>query len=271
MSDTSFHGRSVPALDTKHHSSEETVTWVHHWNKELVSFRIPRPPDFIFVPGQHTRIGLQLENGTEMWRPYSIASAPHQKFLEFFLVTSRGEFSRRVSEFRIGSRVLLEHMPQGELSIERLHQPLLGQDLWLLATGTGLSPFISVLRDATAFWRFENIVLVVSVRESSDLGYAEELDRIAAAHANEQNRRFHYLRTFTRVQERGAAYGRVNMLLESGTLEKSFELPIMASRSRFMLSGNPEMITGVSDLLKKRGLRLHRPTEAGHIIVENYW
>ncbi|MEP7154361.1 MAG: ferredoxin--NADP reductase [Betaproteobacteria bacterium] len=271
MSHSPEHATPAQVPENQKKSSEETVNWVHQWNPDLMSFRIGRPADFVFTPGQYARIGLRLEDGTEMWRPYSIASAPHQKFLEFFLVTARGEFSKRISTFQPGSKVLLEHEPKGYLSIDRFRQPQQEQDLWLLGTGTGLSPFLSLLRDATAFWRFEHIVLVVSVRESADLGYAEELERIAASCAQDGNRRFHYLKSFTREEKPGAAHGRINVLLNSGELEKRLDLPISVARSRFMLSGNPEMITGVTELLGTQGFRLHRASEPGHIIVENYW
>jgi len=236
-----------------------------------MSFRIGRPADFVFMPGQYAKIGLRLDDGTEVYRPYSIASAPHQKFLEFFLVTARGEFSRQIGKFQPGSTVLLDHTPQGYLSIDRFRQPQQEQDLWLLGTGTGLSPFLSLLRDATVFWRFEHVVLVVSVRESADLGYADELEHLTAACAQDGNRRFHYLKTFTREERAGLANGRINVLLESGELERRLDLPITSARSRFMLSGNPEMITGVTELLNARSFRLHRTAEPGHIIVENYW
>lgn len=259
-----------PELEAEPKLSKEVLFWVKHWNADLMSFRIHRPADFVFAPGQYTRIGLH-QGGSMIWRPYSIASAPHEEYLEFFLVTSRGHFSRCIGELQVGSHVFLEHNPAGSLSIDRFHQPLQGQDLWLLSTGTGLSPFLSLLRDATAFWRFEHIVLVISVREPGELAYAEELDHLAAAYALEGKRRFVYVTTFTQREIAGAAHGRINVLLESGVLQKRLDLPTVPARSRFMLSGNPEMIADVSKMLKTQGFRLHRSEEAGQVIVENYW
>ncbi len=252
--------------------TEQPVIWLHRWNPRLMSFRVRRDPAFRFTPGQFARIGLRKDDGEPIWRAYSIVSAPEETFLEFFLVIlPEGEFSGRVGRFNLGDMMLVEQTPQGFLTVDRFKQPGREQDLWLMATGTGLAPYISMLRDDAIWTRFEHIVLVLSVRERHDLGYVEELEGIAANHRGEGNARFHFVRTLTRDAAHGALSGRINTLLESGDLEAAAGVPLADARSRFMLCGNPEMVEGMRALLKARGFRMNRRLEPGHIIVENYW
>ena len=246
--------------------------WLHRWNPALVSFRVRRDPGYVFVPGQFARIGLVKENGESIWRAYSIVSAPHESFLEFFLlVVPSGAFSCRVGRFNIGDSMLVEQMPQGFLTVDRFKQPERAQDLWLIATGTGLAPYISMLRDDAVWTRFENIVLVLSVRERHDLGYTEELEQLAASHARAGLAKFHFVKTLTRDHLHGALHGRINTLVESGELEAAATVILSDARSRFMLCGNPEMVETMRSLLKRRGFRMNRKLAPGHIIVENYW
>lgn len=237
-----------------------------------MSFRVRRDPQYVFVPGQFARIGLTRENGETIWRAYSIVSAPQESFLEFFLlVVPTGAFSSRVGRFNIGDTMLVEQVPQGFLTVDRFKQVGRAQDLWLIATGTGMAPYISMLRDEAVWKRFENIVLVLSVRERHDLGYTEELERLAAEHAIEGLAKFHFVKTLTRDTLHGALHGRINTLVESGALETAAGVPLSDVRSRFMLCGNPEMVETMRKLLKSRGFRMNRKLEPGHIIVENYW
>ena len=246
--------------------------WMHRWNPALMSFRLRRDPGYTFAPGQFARIGLVKENGESIWRAYSIVSAPHEPFMEFFLlVVPSGEFSRRVGTLNLGDKMLVEQTPQGFLTIDRFKQPEREQDLWLLATGTGLAPYVSMLRDEAVWKRFENIVLVLSVRERHDLGYTEELEQFGADHARTGMAKFHFVKTLTRDTLHGALHGRINTLLESGELETAAGVRLSDQRSRFMLCGNPDMVETMRKLLKGRGFRMNRKLDPGHIIVENYW
>ena len=237
-----------------------------------MSFRLRRDPGYVFAPGQFARIGLVNENGESLWRAYSIVSAPHEPFMEFFLlVVPSGEFSRRVGTLNIGDTMLVEQMPQGFLTIDRFKQPGREQDLWLICTGTGLAPYISMLRDDAVWKRFENIIVVLSVRERHDLGYTDELDQLATVHAREGLAKFHFVKTLTRDTLHGAMHGRINTLVESGAIEEAAGVALSDARSRFMLCGNPEMVETMRKLLKDRGFRMNRKLEPGHIIVENYW
>ena len=252
--------------------TEEPVTWVHHWNDGLMSFRVRRDPAYKFQPGQFARIGIHDQSGEAIWRAYSIVSAPHEKFLEFFLVIlPGGAFSARVGTFKVGDTLLVDQAPQGFLTVDRFKQPGPDQDLWLIGTGTGMAPYISMLRDAAICWRFENIVLAWSVRERRDLAYIEELEKLTAANRSEGLAKFHFVRTLTRDTLPGALHGRLTTLLNSGGLETAAGISLDNDRSRFMLCGNPDMVEGMRALLKQRGFRMNRRLEPGHIIVENYW
>ena len=262
----------LPPASTAANVTEEPVVWLHRWNPALMSFRLRRDSRYVFAPGQFARIGLVKENGESIWRAYSIVSAPHQAFLEFFLlVVPSGEFSSRVGTFNLGDTMLVEQLPHGFLTIDRFTQADCCQDLWLLATGTGLAPYVSMLRDAEVWKRFENIIVVLSVRERHDLGYTEELEQLAADHAREGMAKFHFVKTLTRDTLHGALHGRINTLLESGTLEAAAGVALSDARSRFMLCGNPQMVETMRKLLKGRGFRMNRKLAPGHIIVENYW
>ncbi len=244
-----------------------------------MSLRINRDAAYGFVPGQFARIGLKKEDGEIIWRAYSIVSAPHEAFLEFFLVVvPSGEFSSRVAKLTIGDTMLVEKHAQGFLTADRFKD---GRDLWLLATGTGLAPYISMVRDRALWQQFENIVIVLSVRESSDLGYTEELAFLANQSPRAGGAKLRFVTTLTRenvnesvnesVKDSPVLFGRINALVESGNLEQAAALPLVDEHSRFMLCGNPDMVESMRALLKSRGFRMNRRLEPGHILVENYW
>ena len=263
---------SLVTINSQSEYTEAPVVWVHRWNEGLMSFRLRRNPAYKFQPGQFARIGVRKENGEIIWRAYSVVSAPHEKFLEFFLVVlPTGEFSGRVGKCKVGDIILVENLPHGFLTIDRFKQPGLEQDLWLIGTGTGMAPYISMLRDATVCWRIENVVLAWSVRERRDLGYLEELEKFTSVYRTEGLTKFHFVKTLTRDTLPGALHGRLNTLLESGELEAAASVKLDIDRSRFMLCGNPEMVEGMRAGLKARGFRMNRRLEPGHIIVENYW
>ncbi len=253
--------------------TEEPVVHIHHWNEGLMSLRINRDAAYGFVPGQFARIGLKKPDGEIIWRAYSIVSAPHEAFLEFFLViVPTGEFSSRVATLKLGDTMFVEKQSQGFLTADRFKD---GRDLWLMATGTGLAPYISMVRDHVLWQQFENIVIVLSVRERSDLGYTEELKFLADNSPRPGGAKLKFVTTLTRNTLDGALNGvlsgRINALIESGELEHAASLPLSDEHSRFMLCGNPDMVEGMRALLKSRGFRMNRKLESGHIIVENYW
>jgi ferredoxin--NADP+ reductase len=248
------------------------IIYRHEWNSHLLSIRIARDPGYQFAPGQFARIGLADGNGETTWRAYSIVSAPHEPFLEFFLVIlPGGKFSARVAKLAIGEKILLEKLSQGFLTLDRFRD---GADLWLIGTGTGLAPYISMLREPTTWKRFQNIVIALSVREERDLAYVDEIETLALSRTAGEAK-LHFVKSLTRDQAATPASnilrGRLTTLTESGELEANAELGFDLDRSRFMLCGNPEMVEAMRAILKARGFAMNRRLTPGHIIVENYW
>jgi ferredoxin/flavodoxin---NADP+ reductase len=257
-----------PVIDASKFT-EEPVVWMHHWNAALMSIRVRREPAYTFTPGQFARIGLPGEDGEIIWRAYSIVSAPHEAFLEFFLVVvPTGAFSARVAKLKLGDTMLVDKIAQGFLTADRFKN---GRDLWLMATGTGLAPYISMVRDKAVWAQFENIVIVQSVRERADLAYVEELTAMSNEVTEMGRARLRFINTLTRDRAEGALEGRIPALINSGALEQAADVKLADEHSRFMLCGNPEMVEGMRALLKARGFRMNRKLEPGHIIVENYW
>jgi ferredoxin/flavodoxin---NADP+ reductase len=249
--------------------SEEPVVWIHHWNPSLMSLRVRRDPAYRFAPGQFARIGLKRDDGEIIWRAYSIVSAPEEAFLEFFLVVvPTGEFSARVAKLKVGNAMFVDKVAQGFLTADRFKD---GRDLWLMATGTGLAPYISMVRDDAVWQQFENIIIVQSVRERGDLAYVDELTAMSKEESEVPRAKLKFVSTLTRDHADGALEGRIPALINSGALEKAATLSLTDEHSRFMLCGNPEMVENMRALLKAKGFRMNRKLEPGHIIVENYW
>ena len=254
----------------------ETITRVRRWTDGLFSFRTTRDRGYRFTPGQFARIGVTDERGREcagneiIWRAYSIASASYDEHLEFFsVVVPGGAFTSRLSKLREGDPILVERRSYGFLTTDRFQQ---GRDLWMLATGTGLAPFLSILHEFETWERYENLVLVQSVRTQRELAYEELIrgfDR--SEHYAQFAHKLRYARVVTREPVPGTLRDRVTKLLASGVLEENLGLRLDHDRSRIMLCGNPEMVEDSRRLLVERGFRLSRRGDPAHLAVENYW
>ena len=137
----------------------------------LFTLRTTRDPGFRFTAGQFARLGVRKPSGSIVWRAYSMVSAPHDEFLDFFsIVVPDGEFTSELSRLEPGDELLIDKQAFGFLTLDRFPD---GRDLWLLATGTGLAPFLSILQDFEVWQRFERIVLVYSARTGSELAYQQ--------------------------------------------------------------------------------------------------
>ena len=249
----------------------ETITDVRPWTDSLFSFRTTRDRGYRFVPGQFARLGVtDAASGEIVWRAYSIASASHDEHLEFFsVVVPGGAFTSRLSRLREGDPILVERKSYGFLTTDRFEA---GRDLWMLATGTGLAPFLSILHDFETWERYENLILVQSVRTQRELAYEDLIrgfDR--SEYYAEHARKLRYARIVTREPVPGAMRDRVTRLLASGVLEENLGLKLDHDRSRIMLCGNPDMVEDTRGLLIDRGFRLSRRGDPGHLAVENYW
>jgi ferredoxin--NADP+ reductase len=249
----------------------ETITDVRSWTDGLFSFRTTRDRGYRFVPGQFARLGVSgAAEGSTVWRAYSIASAAHDEHLEFFsVVIPGGQFTGRLSKLRQGDAIHVERRSYGFLTTDRFEA---GRDLWMLATGTGLAPFLSILHDFDTWERYENLVLVQSVRTQAELAY-EDLIRgfEGSEYYGEFAHKLGYVRIVTREPVQGALGDRVTKLLGNGVLEENVGLKLDQDRSRIMLCGNPEMVEDSRKLLVGRGYRMSRRGDPGHLAVENYW
>ena len=247
--------------------SVEKVLSVHRWTPTLFSFTMTRPAHFKFTAGQFARIGLKV--GDELVvRAYSVVSSPFDEALEFFsIVVPDGAFTSNLQHLKVGDELYLEKIPYGYLTLARYQQPL-PHDLWLLATGTGLAPFLSMLQDFDTWSKYQKINLVYSVRTAAELAYVDRIQEIAETFG-EGHIGFKFISIITRDPS-AQLHDRLPVLIENGELEKVAGIELSPATSHVMLCGNPEMVDDTKDALKRRGLTMNRRGE-GNIAVENYW
>jgi ferredoxin--NADP+ reductase len=209
-------------------------------------------------------LGLELD-GRLVRRSYSLASAPFA-MPEFYLTAlESGELSPALLALDLGARVLVDPRPQGFFTLEWVPP---AAELWMLATGTGLAPFLSMLRSDEVWRRFERIVLVHGVRERAHLAYADEI----AGHARSHEARLTWVPVISREPEAlDVVHGRIPEALRDGRLEGRAGLGLSLERSHLMLCGNPGMIDDVMGVLEPRGFLRHRTRKPGHITTERYW
>ena len=247
--------------------SLEKVLSVHRWTDTLFSFTMTRPSHFKFTAGQFARIGLKVGDDLVV-RAYSVVSSPFDETLEFFsIVVPDGAFTSNLQHLQVGDELYLEKIPYGFWTLTRYQLPL-PQDLWLLATGTGLAPFISMLQDFDTWTKYQNINLVYSVRTASELAYVERIQEIAESFG-EGHTGFKFIPIITR-DPNAALHDRLPVLIENGELETYAGLNFNVESSHIMLCGNPQMVEDTKEALKARGLIMNRRGE-GNIAVENYW
>ncbi|MFW6762781.1 ferredoxin--NADP reductase [Acinetobacter pittii] len=247
--------------------SVEKVLSVHRWTPTLFSFTMTRPAHFKFTAGQFARIGLKV--GEELVvRAYSVVSSPFDETLEFFsIVVPAGAFTSNLQHLKVGDELYLEKIPYGYLTLARYQQPL-PHDLWLLATGTGLAPFLSMLQDFDTWSKYQKINLVYSVRTAAELAYVDRIQEIAETFGEGHNG-FKFIPIITRDPS-APLHDRLPILIENGELEKSAGIELNPNTSHVMLCGNPQMVDDTKEALKRRGLTMNRRGE-GNIAVENYW
>ena len=246
---------------------EERVLSVHHWTESLFSFRTTRNPAFRFRSGEFTMIGIPV-NGKPLVRAYSVASAHYADELEFFSIkVPNGPLTSRLQHLKEGDPVLVSVKPTGTLVLDNLAP---GKNLYLLGTGTGLAPFLSIVKDPETYERFEKVIVVHGVRFANDLAYGEFFaetlpnDEFIGDLASEQ---LIYYPTVTREEFRHR--GRITALMESGKLFADVGLPPMSvENDRFMLCGSPQMIADVRSLLDARHYTEGNHGEQGHFVIE---
>ena len=248
----------------------QTLLEVQPLTSSLFTLRTTRDPGFRFRAGQFARLGVTKADGSTVWRAYSMVSAPHDEYLEFFsIVVPGGEFTSELCRLQEGDTLLVDRQAFGYLTLDRFVD---GRDLWLLSTGTGVAPFLSILQDFEVWERFERIILVYSVREARELAYQALIAGLKEReYLTEHAHKLQFIATVTREEHAGALHGRITQLLENGELERAAGVAISPEHSRVMLCGNPQMIDDTRGLLKARDLRLSLSRRPGQVAVENYW
>lgn len=256
----------MDATQDKH--TFETLIDKRHWTDGLFSFRTTRHRGFRFVPGQFARLGLRKADGSTVWRAYSMVSAPYDEHLEFFsIVVPGGEFTSMLAGLEVGDPILIDKTAFGFLTTDRFRP---ARDLWLLATGTGLAPFLSILQDPAIWSDYENIIVVHSVRTAAELTYREEM-RALTEHPliGDHARRLRHVSTVTRETVTGALDARIPALIRDGRLEATAGIALDTEHSRIMICGNPDMVRDTRSTLKERGFSLARREKSGQMAVEN--
>ena len=246
----------------------ERVLHVHHWNDTLFSFRTTRDPGLRFRNGHFVMLGMPVE-GKPLMRAYSVASANHDEHLEFFSIkVPDGPLTSRLQHLRPGDEVIVGRKPVGSLVLDDLRP---GRHLYLLSTGTGLAPFISIIQDPETYERFEKVVLIHGVRQVSELAYACFIEHELPnnEYIGELVReRLLYYPTVTREPFRNQ--GRLTEVIESGRLFGDLGLPPLdAGKDRAMICGSAAMLADSCKLLDVRGFQISpRQGELGDYVIE---
>lgn len=240
-----------------------TVTQKKVWAEGLFTLHVQVAGIKEFIPGQFLQIGYQ--NGDEhIHRPYSVAS-PWGQEIEFFIVrVDGGQLTPWLWELEPGASLDINHRAAGSFTLEKTPD---ADVLWLVGTGTGLAPYVAMLRTQTPWERYKKIVVVHGVRFAKDFAYTDEFEELGKRHGG----KFCYVPTLTRESCAGALQGRITSLLESGELESAAGTRIHADHSAIMLCGNPAMLDEMESLLEARHMKRHRSKSPGHIVLERYW
>ena len=242
---------------------EGTVVAQKHWAGLLYSLQLEAklPP---FKAGQFTKLALAVD-GEMVGRPYSFVNAPAARPHEFYyVVLPEHPLTPRLCKLVAGDAIYLAPQPAGFLTLDEVPP---GEHLWLLATGTALGPFLSILGSEAPWRRFRRVLLVHAVRRVEELAYQERIGALLAQHAGQ----FAFVPVVSREHSEFALSGRIPKAIEDGRLEAKAGLELDARVSRVMVCGNPEMVADTVHALERRGLKKHRRRDPGQISVENYW
>ena len=245
----------------------EEVTEVHHWTDRLFSFKTTRNQGFRFKNGHFTMIGLE-HKGKPLMRAYSLASANYEDELEFFSIkVPDGPLTSKLQNIQPGDELLVNSKATGTLIQDNL---LPGKNLYLIATGTGLAPFLSIIRDPEIYEAYDKIILTHGCREVEELAYQELITQHLPNHeylGEDVREKLVYYPTVTR--EEYVNNGRLTDLLRVGKLEHDIGLPaINPDDDRLMICGSPSMLKDITQLLDERGFRESRNGTVGHYVIE---
>ncbi len=248
--------------------STETVLSIHHWNDTLFSFKTTRAPGLRFENGQFVMIGLEVD-GRPLTRAYSIASSSYEEHLEFFSIkVPNGPLTSRLQHLKVGDDLLVSRKPTGTLVIDDLKP---AKNLYLLSTGTGLAPFMSLIQDIEVYDKFEKVVLIHGVRYVSELAYADFIESELPNNeffGEDVRQKLIYYPTVTR--EPFLNQGRLTDLINSGKLFEDINLPpLNPIDDRVMICGSPQMLKDTEDLLDAKGFIVSpRIGDPGDYVIE---
>ena len=245
---------------------EEEVLSVHHWNDTLFTFTTTRDPGFRFENGQFIMIGLEV-NGKPLMRAYSIASANYEEHMEFFSIKVQdGPLTSILQKIKPGDKLLVSKKPTGTLLVDNLTK---GKHLYLLATGTGLAPFMSVIKDPEVYERFDKVILTHGVREVSELAYQDIINELPNNEFFGEMVQGKLLYYPTVTREDFHTQGRLTDALTSGKLAEKVGLPpINVEDDRFMLCGSPSMLKDFCKILDERGFSETVRSDIGEYVIE---
>ncbi|WP_395685348.1 ferredoxin--NADP reductase [Aestuariivirga sp.] len=246
---------------------EEEVLSVHHWTDRLFSFKTTRSPAFRFENGQFTMIGLPVD-GKPLLRAYSLVSPNYAEELEFLSIkVADGPLTSRLQHIRAGDKILVGRKPTGTLLVDNL---LPGRNLYLLGTGTGLAPFMSLVKDPAVYERYEKVVLVHGCRFAAELAYAQAIENDLPADellGEEIRAKLLYYPTVTREEFRHR--GRITQLMGTGRIASDLGLaPLDAAHDRVMICGSPAFLSDITTLLKGLSFSEGNSSEPGSYVIE---
>ena len=246
---------------------EERVLTVHHWTDRLFSFTTTRNTALRFSNGHFTMIGLRV-NDKPLLRAYSIVSPNYEEHLEFLSIkVPDGPLTSRLQHIQVGDSIVVGKKPTGTLLIDYL---LPGKRLYMLSTGTGVAPFLSVIRDPETYEKFEEVILVHGVREVKELAYHDYITEELPQHellGEMVSRQLKYYPTVTR--EPFKHQGRVTTVIENGQLARDLGLPALnPQEDRVMICGSPEMLRDLKHMMEERGFKEGNTTKPGDFVIE---
>ncbi|MBB2168589.1 ferredoxin--NADP reductase [Gluconacetobacter aggeris] len=249
------------------HLNAETVLTVHHWTDRLFSFTTTRDAALRFENGQFAMIGIEVE-GKPLLRAYSIASANYEEQLEFLsIAVPDGPLTSRLRHVKPGDKVLIGRKPTGTLLLDNLRP---GRNLYFLSTGTGLAPFMSLIKDPAVYERFDKVILSHTVRISGELAYANHIRHELPQHeflGEDVSGKLLYYPAVTR--EAFAVTDRITKLIESGKIFTDLNIPELdPEHDRVMICGSPEMLADTEALLEARGFDEGNNSNPGAYVVE---
>ncbi|QHM72938.1 ferredoxin--NADP(+) reductase [Mixta intestinalis] len=240
------------------------VVDVTNWTENLFSIKV-NAPVAPFTAGQFAKLALEID-GERVQRAYSYVSAPDNPDLEFYLVNvPEGKLSPRLHALQPGDQIMVTKEAAGFFVLNEVPEC---ETLWMLATGTAIGPYLSILQQGEGLTRFRHIVLVHAARYAADLSYLPMMQQLVERYQGQ----LRIQTVVSREEAPGSLTGRVPALIENGSLERAVGLPMDAQSSHIMLCGNPQMVRDTQQLLKDtRGMQKHLRRKPGHITSEHYW